>query len=211
MTGMVRKALTIAAGLAVVASVASAGVPDSRNSTSDGVIVGGHSGVTLPAGVVGAGFDVVVKDVNNTGLVGRTVSLDFSATPVKVQNTANQNAGTTVNATTCVASRVTGAGGAVKFSLRFGVFTNTNSVAVSCDGVPLATVKARSTDVNPLSGSEATTNVGDFAEFAQDYLDPALQQESDYNEDNTDFVGDFADFALEYLLLTAANPAKYCP
>lgn len=40
MTGMVRKALLIAAGFAVVASVASAGVPDPRFSTIDAVVVG---------------------------------------------------------------------------------------------------------------------------------------------------------------------------
>jgi hypothetical protein len=206
MTGMVRKALTIAAGLAVVASVASAGVPDSRNSTADGVIVGGNTGATLPIGVPGNGYDVVVKDVNNTGLVGRTVSLDFSATAVKVYTQANQNAGTTVNAVTCVASRVTGAGGAVKFSLRFGGSSNTNSVAVSCDGVPLATVKARSTDINAL---DATTNVGDFSDFASDLLfAPNTSPRTDFNEDGTTGVADFADFVAE--LLTGVTGA-YCP
>ena len=44
MTGMVRKALTIAAGFVVVASVASAGVPDPRFSTLDAVVVGNVSG-----------------------------------------------------------------------------------------------------------------------------------------------------------------------
>ena len=114
MTGMVRKALTIAAGLAVVASVASAGVPDNRFSTSDAVVVGNASGTAI--GGAPAGFDVVVKDVNNAPLAGRTVTLDFSATPMKVFNA--QNAGTTLNCAAKTISRVTNASGAVNFASR---------------------------------------------------------------------------------------------
>src|SRR5580765_4908062 len=69
MTGMVRKALTIAAGLAVVATVASAGVPDPRFSSWDLVVVGNVSGT--PIGGSPPGFDVTVRDVNNAPLSGR--------------------------------------------------------------------------------------------------------------------------------------------
>ena len=200
MTGMVRKALTIAAGLAVVASVASAGVPDPRNSTSDPVVVGNTSGTSMFGG-----FDVVVKDVNNTGLVGRNVSLDFSATPVRVFKQANQNAGTTVNATTCVASRVTVAGGAVNFALRFGKFTNTNSVAVSCDGVPLANVKARSTDNDGVDGNTFLT---DFTAMSAAYntATPAF----DFDNDGVAFLTDYTRLAQEYNIANA-GPGAYCP
>jgi hypothetical protein len=200
MTGMVRKALTIAAGLAVVASVASAGVPDPRNSTTDPVIVGNTSGSSMFGG-----YDVVVKDVNNTGLVGRTVSLDFSATVVRVMKQAFQNAGTTVNATTCVASRVTGAGGAVNFALRFGKFVNTNSVAVSCDGVPLANVMARSTDND---GTDGNTFITDFTAMSQAYntATPAF----DFDNDGVAFIVDYTRLAQEYNVANL-GAASYCP
>ena len=120
MTGMVRKALTFAAGLAVVASVASAGVPDNRFSTSDAVVVGNASGTAI--GGSPAGFDCTVRDVNNAPLPGRTVTLDFSATPMKVFNA--QNAGTTLNCAAKTISRVTNASGAVNFASRVAKFDN---------------------------------------------------------------------------------------
>lgn len=198
MTGMVRKALTIAAGLAVVASVASAGVPDPRFSTTDLVVVGNASG-----NAIGGGYDVVVRDVNNAALAGQTVVLDFSATPMKVFTT--QNAGTTVNCVAKTISRVTNASGAVNFAARVARFDNTNGVEVSAAGVVLATVKGRSTDID---GADGTTGLGDFAIFGNNFQNNPAAQETDFDLDGSTGLGDFASFGAEFQNGTVGT---YCP
>jgi hypothetical protein len=195
---MVRKALTIAAGLAVVASVASAGVPDPRFSTADLVVVGNASG-----NAIGGGYDVVVRDVNNAALAGRTVVLDFSATTMKVFTT--QNAGTTVNCVAKTISRVTNASGAVNFAARVARFVNTNGVEVSADGVVLATVKGRSTDID---GADGTTGLGDFAIFGNNFQNNPAAQETDFDQDGSTGLGDFATFGAEFQNGTTGT---YCP
>jgi hypothetical protein len=182
----------MAAGLALVASVASAGVPDNRFSTSDAVVVGNASGTAI--GGSPAGFDVVVKDVNSAPLAGRTVTLDFSATPMKVYNA--QNAGTTINCAAKTISRVTNASGAVNFASRVGKFDNGNNVDVIADGVPLFVVKGRSTDID---GTDGTTGLGDFAIFGNNFLNNALAQETDFDLSGGTALGDFAIFGAQFL------------
>ena len=189
MTGMVRKALTIAAGLAVVASAASAGVPDPRFSTTDPVVVGDLVGVAI-----GGGYDVVVRDVNNAPLAGRTVTLDFSATPMRVCNV--QNAGTTFNCLAKTLSRVTNVSGAVNFAARVGKYDNTNAVEVSADGVVLATVRGRSLDIDGLGGANGAVSLGDFVLFSSNFNTAA--QETDYDVNGSTGLGDFVIFAGGY-------------
>ena len=162
MTGMVRKALLIAAGFAVVASVASAGVPDPRFSTIDAVVVGNTSGTAV--GGAPAGFDVTVRDVSNAPLAGVTVTLNFSTAAMKVFST--QNAGTTVNCPAKSISRVTNGAGAVNFASRVAKFNNANTVEVSANGVVLGNVKGRSTDID---GTDGKTGLGDFVLFSSEF------------------------------------------
>ena len=201
MTGMVRKALTIAAGLAVVASVASAGVPDNRFSTSDAVVVGNVSGTAI--GGSPAGFDVTVKDVNNAPLAGRTVTLDFSGTPMKVFNA--QNAGTTLNCAAKTISRVTNASGAVNFAARVAKWDNANNVDVIADGVPLFVVKGRSTDLDGLDG---TTGLGDFSIFGNRFLSNPAAQETDFDLSGATGLADFSIFGSQFL---SGATGTYCP
>lgn len=201
MTGMVRKALTFAAGLALVASVASAGVPDNRFSTSDAVVVGNASGTAI--GGSPAGFDVVVKDVNNAPLPGRTVTLDFSGTPMKVFNA--QNAGTTLNCAAKTISRVTNASGAVNFASRVAKFDNANNVDVIADGVPLFVVKGRSTDIDGLDGR---TGLGDFSTFSSAFLSAPATQQTDFDLNGNTGLGDFSIFSSEFL---GGVIGTYCP
>jgi hypothetical protein len=198
---MVRKALTIAAGLAVVASVASAGVPDNRFSTSDAVVVGNVSGTAI--GGSPAGFDVTVKDVNNAPLAGRTVTLDFSGTPMKVFNA--QNAGTTLNCAAKTISRVTNASGAVNFAARVAKWDNANNVDVIADGVPLFVVKGRSTD---LDGLDATTGLGDFSIFGNRFLSNPAAQETDFDLSGATGLADFSIFGSQFL---SGATGTYCP
>jgi hypothetical protein len=198
---MVRKALTIAAGFAVVASVASAGVPDPRFSTLDAVAVGTNSGVLTSQVAATPGFDVVVRDVNNATLSGRTVTLNYAASGMKVYST--QDAGTTVNCAAKSISRITNGSGAVVFGPRTAKFTNSNTVEVSADGVVLGNVKGRSTDID---GNLGQTALGDFSAFSAAY--GLVNPETDYDvSGGVTALGDFSIFSAEY----AGLIGSYCP
>jgi hypothetical protein len=187
--------------LAVSAEGSVVGVPDPRFSTADAVVVGNPSGTAI--GGAPAGFDVLVRDVNNAPLAGRTVWLDFSATPMKVFNA--QNAGTTLNCAAKTISRVTNAGGAVNFASRIGKFDNGNNVNVIADGIPLVLVKGRSTDID---GTDGTAGLGDFTIFANNYLYAGAAQETDFDLDGSTGLNDFSIFAAEFL---GQVTGTYCP
>jgi hypothetical protein len=201
MTGLVRKALTIAAGLVVFASVASAGVPSPANSVVDQVVVGNSGG-----SIIGTGFKVQVNDVNNAPLASRTVVLDFSATTMKVQQT--QPAGTTVNCGAKTISRLTSGAGLATFNAAVGGFVNSNAVEVRAEGVVLANVKGRSTDcVN--SGLTGDTGLPDFGYYAGISLASLTNQELDFDlVAGGAQLGDFAIFANQSL---QAVQGAYCP
>ena len=201
MTGMVRKALLIAAGFAVVASVASAGVPDPRFSTIDAVVVGNASGTAI--GGVPAGFDVTVRDVSNAPLAGVTVSLAFSTAGMKVFST--QNAGTTVNCPAKSISRVTNGSGQVNFASRVAKFNNANTVEVSANGVVLGNVKGRSTDID---GSDGKTGLGDLVLFSANFLSNPAAQETDFDLNSNTGLGDLVIFSAEFL---TGPTLAYCP
>jgi len=186
MTGMVRKALTMAAGLTVVASLASAGVPDPRFSVIDPIGVGDNTGAAV--GGSPAGFDVAVKDVNNAPVLGATVTLNFSASGVRGYTT--QNAGTTVNAGAQTLSRVATTG-STNFAAKTGKFNNSNAIEVSANGVVLGNVKWRSTDID---GTDAATGLGDFAIFASKF-GAVSSPECNFNLSVSD-VPDLGDFAI---------------
>jgi len=198
---MVRKALLIAAGFAVVASVASAGVPDPRFSTIDPVAVGTNSGAATPQVPGTPGYDVVVRDVSNAPLAGVTVTLNYSVSAMKVYQT--QNAGTTVNCPAKSISRVTNGAGAVVFGPRTGKFNNANTVEVSANGVVLGNVRGRSTDIDGLGGQVA---LGDLSLFAAAY--GTVNQETDFDvSGGVTGLGDFSIFSSEY----AGVILVYCP
>ncbi len=201
MTGMVRKALTIAAGLAFFATVASAGVPDPRFSVIDPIGVGDNTGVAR--GGSPAGFDVAVKDVNNAPVLGATVTLNFSASGVKGYSV--QNAGTTVNAGAQTLSRVATTG-STNFAARTGKFTNSNTVEVSANGVVLGDVKWRSTDIDGVGG---VTGLGDFTYFSVKYLGAVAAPEVNFDLSVSDVpgLGDFTIFSTEYLAAVSGTYA----
>jgi hypothetical protein len=198
---MVRKALLIAAGFAVVASVASAGVPDPRFSTIDAVVVGNTSGTAV--GGAPAGFDVTVRDVSNAPLAGVTVTLNFSTAAMKVFST--QNAGTTVNCPAKSISRVTNGAGAVNFASRVAKFNNANTVEVAANGVVLGNVKGRSTDID---GTDGKTGLGDFVLFSGNFLSVPAAQETDFDLNGNTGLGDFVVFSSEFL---TGPTLTYCP
>lgn len=194
MTSMVRKALTIAAGLTVVASLASAGVPDPRFSVIDPIGVGA---TTIPAPALGGsppGFDVSVRDVNNAPVNGATVVLNYSLSGVK--GYATQNAGTTVNVPPQCLSRVATLG-STNFATRTGKFSNANTVEVSANGVVLGNVKWRSTDIN--GDADNTTGLSDFGYFAARFgVVAAPECNFDLSVGDVPDLADFSIFAGQF-------------
>jgi len=198
---MVRKALLIAAGFAVVASVASAGVPDPRFSTIDPAAVGTNTGTATPQAAATPGFDVIVRDVSNAPLAGVTVTLNYAVSGMKVYQT--QNAGTTVNCPAKSISRVTNGAGQVTFGPRTGKFNNANTVEVSANGVVLGNVKGRSTDIDGIGGQTA---LGDFALFSSAF--GTVNQQTDFDvSGGVTGLGDFGIFSTEF----SGPILTYCP
>lgn len=175
-------------------------LPDPRFTTFDPVLVGNQTG--NPLGGLQPGFDVVIRDVFNVPIEGRAVILDFTGTPIRLS--AVQNSGTTLDCVARTLSRVTDLQGRVKFAARIGKFENANAVLVSA-GVPLGVVKARSTDIDGLDGR---TGLGDFAVFANNFLNLPGAQETDFDQNGTTGLGDFAIMYNEFLL---DMPQPYCP
>ena len=184
---------------AVPAAVAES--PDPRFSTCDLILVGNVSGT--PLGSAPAGFDVVVRDVNNAPLPGRVVTIDFGSSAMKVF--AVQNAGITLDCAARTISRVTNAQGAVNIGARVAGYDNTNAVLVLENGNLLAKVKGRSTDID---GADGTTGLGDFAIFGDNFLNHSEAQETDFDLDGRTGLGDYAVFGAEFLR-GAVHP--YCP
>lgn len=218
MTGLVRKAFTVAAGLTLVASVATANVPDPLRSSVEAAIVGNDTGRAI--GAVGSfgtdavpGFEVTVRDVNNTGLSGKNVVLDFSAANVatfKKLHTNPQPDGSTVNCTAKTLSKLSGAGGVTVFAPKVSGYDNANSVSVSADGVLLANVMVRSTDFDGASGTSLT----DLSLFRVRFFNPAYNPEADYgggaggSPDGADNLSDLSVFRVDFF---AADVVDYCP
>ena len=187
--------------LAVAGSVAPAGAttPDPRNSSTDIAVIGNSSGT--PMGTTPPGFDVRLRDAHNAPLVGTAVTLDFSATGMRLY--AAQNSGTTLDCAARTLTRVTDATGGVNFAARIAGFDNTNAIEVSHQGVVIAIVPARSTD---LDGADGQTSLGDFVLFATNFNTPA--RETDYDLNGSTGLGDFVLFVSEY----GRVPAEaYCP
>lgn len=124
MTGLLRKAVLVAAVAAiVVAPAAMAGVPDPTNSapfvSNCGVMLTGIGDIfpTPAPGVVANPFSVGVRDGLNQPVPGINVYIDISGTTdIRFSNV--QEAGTTVDCTNKRIYRVTDASGTATFHIR---------------------------------------------------------------------------------------------
>ena len=206
-TGVVAPTLSLLAlvfTLAVDPRVAHATSPDPRYSTIDLVVVGNSSGSLMTESSGNApGYDVTVRDVNNTPVPGHVVVLDFSNSAMKLY--AVQNAGTTLDCALRRLSQVTNGAGAVKFAARLGGYDNTNAIEIVHEGVVLGIVKGRSTD---LDGADGTTGLGDFALFAANFLNNQAAPETDFDLGGSTGLGDFSLLSAEFLRNTTS---AYCP
>ncbi len=194
--------------LALVVANADAGVPDPRNSTVESVIVGNATGTPLGApGSFGTsavgGFEVIVRDINNSPQIGSFVVLDFSLTSIRLFTV--QSAGTTVDCAGRTLAKTSGANGLALFTPRFGGYENADLVEVSADGVVLANVRARATDIDALGGR---TGLGDLTRFANNFYANPLAPETDFDLSGSTGLGDLFLFAQEY---AAPGEGTYCP
>jgi len=181
-----------------------AAVPDPRTSSVETPMVGGSSG-NLLTGIGNAGYEVTVRDINNTPLSGATVTLDFSSALV-VKLYSGQNAGTTVNCAAHTLSKVTNASGLAVFGPRDGAFINSASVQVSASGVVLANVPSRTTDID---GVGATTNAADLNLFRQQFFAPQpAAPQTDYTGDTNTNAADLNIFRGEFF---SGAVGAYCP
>lgn len=192
MTGFVRGALAVTAGLALLASSAMAGVPSPANSDVEAIIVGNASGNPLgKAGgfgttAVGDGFVVVVRDIGGAPINGANVTINFSTRngtsglSALARPYTTQVGGATVDCPTQTVSLTTGPGlgfpaGTAIFRVVFSGAENSSSIEVRANGVLLGVVMARSTDAD----GNGTTGLADLGIFQANL---ALQgPESDFD------------------------------
>jgi hypothetical protein len=171
------KALTVAAGLAVLASVAMAGVPDATTSTTDGdLMVANARGLTLLAlpnvkATVTNGYQVTVRDIGGTALAGVTVSMQLSGTALRAH--ATQSGGQTAPAcgTTNAIQAVTDGAGAVTFiPACVGENSSTTpNVQIRANGILLTTIRMPSVDMS-CSGTPGKVDGFDQNLFRLRYL-----------------------------------------
>ncbi len=203
--------LLLLAVAAIAPRPASADTPMPHTSTIDPVVVGGSSSIPIAVGGDCAtrppGFHIIVRDLAQVPVEGASVTLDFSLTPIRLY--ATQYDGTTVNCLQRTLTRISGAQGAVTFYPVFGGSDATNSVEVSADGVVLAFVPARSTDIDAM---DATTGLGDFTIFSSAFAQSLANTRTNF--DNCPVgasIPTIADFAIFVRQFETGATGTYCP
>lgn len=169
----------------VLASPSLAAVPDPVKSTTELTLVGDSNGM-----LIGDGYRVTVRDINNIPIAASNVQLIFAGT---VRPYTAQVAPAVVACP--IISKFTDAAGNVMFQARFGGFANAAAVQVRADGVVLAAVRARSTDLN----ADGTTSGFDLSTFRFNFLNNPAAPETDYNEDGITSNPDFNIFRTVFL------------
>jgi len=206
--------------LVVLAPPAGAKIADrwaSRVSTS---VVGTPTGSLVPSCISAPrapmpvhayGFVVQAVDYNNAPLWYETVTIDFSATNVRLL--ADDTPGTTVDCANRTIRRLTGQDGIAVFRPRFCGSSAGATVIVHIDGIVLRELEACSTDLD----ADGITGLFDFARLIDNFLDGSSDPATDFSPCAAGSVGsagrttlaDFAIFVEEMLRDRAGGPA--CP
>jgi hypothetical protein len=213
------KAVTVAAGLAAIASVAMAGVPDPTHSSTDGSFMLGNARGGLVINVPGVpaavldGYNVTVRDVGNIPLAGVTVSFNYPSGTLRT--TSTQQFGQTANCASNTSSAVTNGSGQATIipgvTGRNETPSGSPTVQVRANGVLLTTIAVRSYDLVCEASGPAKVSLSDFNMFRQHYLSgqPFFNQPAcDYTNDGNVTLADLNSFRTEYLCgSTVALPA----
>jgi hypothetical protein len=197
--------------LAVLSSPSAAKPPDPRFSGVTPVLVGTPAGdaILLPPslrmGPEGPGFHVDMRTVNNEPGIGDTAILDFSGCS-GVRIYTSQQTGVTVD---CANHRMYAqtTTGDYTFFPRLGGFDNQPDCWVEGNGVILAAVPVRSTDMDGAGGS---TGLADVARFMGYYLAGATDHpEADFNGSGGPI--DLTDFGIISRSYFEGVVGTYCP
>lgn len=199
-------ALALALVNAGAASPAQAKIPDPRFCTLPTLVLGSTSGAPLPScsalpsgpATRTTGCRLVLRDINNAPLRGEVVTLDFSATPIRLL--ADDSPGVTVDCVARTLRGVTDAQGVVVFHPRFCGDSAGGAVQIQADGFVLDEVPARSTDVD----GDGTAGIADFARVGRNFLQGTLDPATDFDpcsagSEGRTTLADFAIFAAELL------------
>ncbi len=196
--------------LAALASPSAAKPPDPRFSTVTPVLVGTPAGDAIllppsPSGPEGPGFHVDMRGDNNEPGIGDIAILDFSGCN-GVRMYASQQTGVTVD---CANHRMYAqtTTGNYTFFPRLGGFDNQPDCWVEGNGVILAAVPVRSTDMDGIGGS---TSLADVARFMGYYLAGATDRpEADFDGSGGPIgLADFGIISRSYL---EGVVGTYCP
>jgi len=215
------KALTVAAGLAVVASVAMAGVPDPTKSSTDGTYALGNArgglviaGAPMPVAVTN-GYTVTVRDVSNNPLPGVSVSFNYPSGTLRTH--ATQQFGQTSSCGSNTTTQVTdGSGVATIIPAVVGDNNAGSQTQVRANGVLLTSITVRSFDLVCEGAQPGKVTGFDFNRFRQHFLagQPFTQQPgADFNNSSNPQVVDgfdFNAFRQEFLCGTAGQAPAPC-
>ncbi len=204
----ISKVLTVLCGLAVLASVAVAGVPDATTSTTDGDLdIANARGAALLTSTnlrptIVNGYQVTVRDIGGTPLAGVTVQMQFAGSGIQVHSTQTGGQVAVCGANTL--SLVTNASGQVNF---FPAAMGLNSsaapnVQVRASGVLLTTINFRSVDMVSAGPTKiAKVDIADLGQFRSRYggTDLACDYASEGTSGGKVDVADLNIFRAEYL------------
>lgn len=169
--------------------------------TVPAVIVGNSSGV-----MIGSGFIVEVRSINNTAMVNWPVTVYFNDSSMKPHS--SQVSPTTVNCQELSITKNTNGSGLAIFTPRLGGYENLTNVEVWVQGGVLGpcivNIKGRSTDLD----NDGDTDLSDYSIFANLLLTGPYDAQIDYDQSGTEGVGDLGVFSAE--LLRSAS-GSLCP
>ena len=180
-----------------------AALPSPPNCSVEPILVGGNTGNLLP-GPGGPGFQVVVRDMFNLPIGGVTVDIQVPSAALRLYRT--QAPGTMVFCGQHFLRKTTNPLGEATFAPCIGGFDNSNAASIFADGILLAIVPVRSTDIN---ASQANTDLGDLNLFrVQFYAPQPAAPQTDYTGDGVTGLADLNIFRGEFVALM---PGNYCP
>src|SRR5262249_32233633 len=155
-------------------------LPRPENCTVEPVIVGDSNGMQI-----GDGYRVIVRDSQNRPIEGTQVSVNFQQGVFPYQQQFFPGAG--VDCAAIILSQVSDVNGVATFIPRIGGSNLFPVMAVKGDGVFLAQISGRSTDLD----ASGATDAFDFNHFRINFLTNPSAPETDYNEDGVTDAFDF--------------------
>jgi hypothetical protein len=181
-------------------------IADPRNSYVDPVLVGTSSGAFVAGAGPSAtpGFDVIAHDATNVPIPGRVVTLTLLSPHLSFLDA--QNPGVETQCFNRSISVFTDLDGHACFGARISGFdNNAGAIEIQVEGVVLAHVPARSTD---LYGMDGSTDLNDLRVFRDGFFSTAPGAELDFNLDGQVDSGDLQVFRDEFFRHASAAP---CP